>query len=250
MRNIVEHLRDKGRRLVVMPPDERGVSVVYAITHAHTPELAGLPAVDISRAMRKLEDAQHLQQRMDACKTDKERKRVQAEAEAVAEAFQQQLAEDCIGTPERRDAYLARCRAVVCAAVMSVGAAKEGVSFGVHPMGTQPEDICEPLGEDSRGKPIYLQPLRIVPDREAAAEPGTMCVLDYEHTEVMKLQLVFSGAFTVQHLVTPLLGAPRPAGEVPRDGGDVRVSPERVPARPRQAGGSAGSRVRGHRKEG
>lgn len=248
--DLIQGLRDKGRRLVVLPPDETGVAYVYAITHAHTPELAGLPALDVSRAQQQIEEVQHLAQRLAGCKSDKQRKRVEAEAEAVKERLSKALNDELWSTPERREAYLARCRAVVCAAVVAVGAAKEGVSYGPQPIGTHPESVCVELGQDGKGKPIYLQPLRILPERSSEPEPGTVCVLDFDPGEVMKLQMLFSVAFTVQHLVTPLPGAPGATREVPRAGGDVRLPSERVRAGPGSSGSGDRSGVRGRRKEG
>jgi hypothetical protein len=248
MIDIVQHLRDKGRRLVVAPPDASGISLVYVVTPAHSPELAGLPALDVSRAQRSHEEREHLKQRLDACKSDTERQRVQAEVDEVSTRMQKELNEELWGTPERQAAYLRRCRATVCAAVVAAGVARDDAPRGPQPMGTRPEAVCEVLAEPEGQEPVYLQPLRIVAERKPAPEAGTVCVLDYGDDEVMALQMLFTAAFSVQASVS-LLPARSGADDLgASDGGDVRAAPQRVPARPGPGGGGAGRTGRAPRK--
>lgn len=216
----IQHIRERGRRLVVAPPDASGVALVYAVTHVHVPELAALPALDVARAQAEMEQQEERARRLAGCKTAKERARVEAEIAAAAEHLAQTLHEELMGTPARQVSYLERCRVIVCGAVLMVGRALPGAMLGARPMGTHPSEVCEVLIPPKRegAEPEYLAPLTISMDRS-----GPVSILDHDDKEVCLLATLFAAAFSAQTRVTPLPGQARDpavgrsAGEAVRD---------------------------------
>lgn len=204
----IELLKDRGRRLVVTPKGPEGRSSVYLVTRHQAAELAGLPGVDVQRIRAELETKQDAEFRLEACRSDEERARVQAELEASKTRLRKQLVDEVAGTQERALAYLARCRSMICSSVVAIGIAKPDAEPGPRLPGTRPTDVCEPITEGP--DPILLRPLTFTLER--TTRPDALCILEaLEQIETVTLATLIAAAFTVRPLVTPLPREPRAA---------------------------------------
>lgn len=242
-----EVIRSRARKFVIMPADDEGVRCVYAITHAHSPEMAALPALDVGSLTEQLEQAQRAERRLAACKTPEETAKVQEELVAAADRVKAALVSDLAGTPQKEAAYLMRCRATVMQAVRGVGIARDDVQEGVCPTGTVDADICIELGTDAQG-PIYVRPLRFV-DGAADKAKGEISILDIADGELMRMQMLFSAAFSQRASVIPLRGQSGTDAVGGSDGEALRPASEPVPDRPGPIRGDAG-RVGGKSRKG
>lgn len=239
MLSPIDIIRRRAKRLVVAPPDEHGTALVYAITHHHAPELAALAVVETKRITEEAKRAENLQRRLERCKTDEERAAIEAEAKDVAEAMREAISEEMFGTAERRNAYLERVRTIVCQAVEAVGIALPDATVGPQPLGTDPREVCEDLGNGERLTPLRLVHTRFVTqaERDAARARNELSVFDHSDQELMTLSALFTAAFSVRGSVDPLPGRTR-AAEVGGSAGEaVRMPGERADPGPRSAGG-------------
>lgn len=225
--------RNRGRRLVVGPRGEDGISSVYAVVHHQAPELAALPGVDVQQVRAQLEETRETAWRLENSRTEEEREEIRAQLEAAKERSKAALKAELAGTEERAIAYLHRCRAIICSAVQAIGIALDGQEPGPRPYGTRVEEVCRPLTE---GKdPVYLRALTIAPDRSDPKLP--VSILDYDLEETLLLATFIAGAFSTRSMVTPLSREPRDPTVGGRAGHPVRGEAEPVPAGPGQGGG-------------
>lgn len=255
------HLRRRARRLIIMPPDAEGVRLVYAVTHVHSPELAGLPAIEVGGLEKEIADAERLATRISAAKTDAERKRLEEEAKQLREHLNREALKDVFGNEAKRNALVKRSRGIVIAAVEAAGVAGHWVPLKVippgeedevdnttQPPGTHPSDVCADLS-GGEGEPLYLRPLRFV-EGPSDHDRGEVSVFDLDDMEVMRLGALCQGAFSVSASVSPLRETPAADGVGGQDGEAVRPAAERVPARSGSGGGGSRRAGRANRPGG
>lgn len=204
----ITYLRRRARRLVVADPDENGVRVVYAITHVHTPDLAGLPALDVIQAKAAAQELAEAATRLRGCRSEEERQQIERELAEAKARFEREAVQELFGTLERMTLTIERAQAMVMLSVEAMGTALPEVPTGTCEPDTLPEKVCR-LMTLNQGTPreerVHLRPVKIVAGR--ATGEGQLSVLDFKDRELTRLAMRFSAAFSVAARVTPLSGA-------------------------------------------
>lgn len=234
--NPIDSIREAGRRLLVMEPNDLGQRMVYGVRRLLSVDLAGLPSVDLANAR----DEQSYQEEEDArllgAHTEADAERIKAEIAAMKLEQNRRVVEELAADDRKAHAFQVRCERIVCATVEAVGFAADGVPSGVVEPGTSPSEVCEAIDDDGK---TFMVPVRFVTGDPG---PGELSIRALAPLELMALGGLISRAFSVRREVTPFPGrtGATAAGGSTRQA--VQGASKRVPAGPGRAGGRAGPR--------
>lgn len=175
--NPIAMLRNSARRLVVVRSVELDVQMVYAIQRIGAPVFLRLAMSAHATASIRQRDEEERQSRMLGVRTDEDRARVEAELEEGKAIREQKFADELV-TGGKLEELINLQDELVTTATVAVGIARDDIEVrdGMQPIDTRPEDICQPLDEDSAKSPkgkqdrVYLRPIRWAAPGQADAD--------------------------------------------------------------------------------
>jgi hypothetical protein len=242
-------IRNSARRMVVVPSREvAGVRMVYAIERVGSPAFLRLAMSALALAGQEQQDADEEAVRMLGARTEADRERIAAEL-AEGKALREQRQQEQLVQSGQLAAIIAQQDELVMAATVAVGIAREDFAGeGLQPASARPEDLCQPLDEDSPKTPKaardrdYLRPIRW--EGPGRADTDTLKIGMIPEEERMLLARSIAEAFGPGREVTTFRHGPPDGSAGGEVGSDVRAAPERPgprrPGRGRDRSGGAG----------